>query len=84
MVITKIAVLSERLIARFSSLQWWAIALITFTICRLTQNWLDGLYVQSQFPVSFFVGQTTFNAAELKSYYAVLLEKGTLAKYFWV
>lgn len=84
MVLTNIAALSERLIARFSTLQWWGIALITFIICRLTQAWLDGLYVQSQFPVSFFVGQTTFDAAELKSYYAVLVEKGTLAKYLWV
>jgi hypothetical protein len=84
MVITKIAVSSGRLIAHFSTAHWWGIALITFIICRLTQVWLDGLYVQSQFPVSFFVGQTTFDAAELKSYYAVLLERGTLTKYFWV
>lgn len=54
MVITTIAASSERLIARFSAAQWWGIALITFIICRLTQMWLDGLYVQSQFPVSFF------------------------------
>jgi len=84
MVITKIAASSEQLIARFSTAQWWGIALITFIICRATQMWLDGLYVQSQFPVSFFVGQTTFDAAELKSYYAILLERGTLAKYLWV
>lgn len=84
MLVTKIAAASEQLITRFSTLQWWGIALITFIICRLAQVWLDGLYVQSQFPVSFFVGQTTFDAAELKSYYAVLLEKNTLAKYLWV
>lgn len=79
-----IAQQAERLIARFSTLQWWGIALTTFIICRLTQVWLDGLYVQSLFPVPFFVGQTTFDAAELKSYYAVLLEKATLMKYFRV
>lgn len=84
MLVTKTAATSEQLITRFSTLKWWGIALSTFIICRLAQMWLDGLYVQSQFPVSFFVGQTTFDAAELKSYYAVLLEKNTLAKYLWV
>lgn len=84
MLFTTISAASERIIARFTTWQWWVIALTTFVICRLTQVWLDGLYVQSLFPVPFFVGQTTFDAAELQSYYAVLLEKGTLDKYFWV
>lgn len=84
MQVAKIASITEKLIARFSTMQWWGIAMASFIICRLTQSWLDSLYVQSQFPVSFFVGQTTFNAAELKSYYAVLLERGTLEKYLWV
>ncbi|SRR5690606_19656320 len=65
-------------------LQWWGIAGVLVVIRHLTQNWLDGLYVDSQFPVPFYIGQTTFNAEELKGYYAILVSKGTLDNYFWV
>src|SRR5690606_20582685 len=44
----------------------------------------DGLYTLSQFPVPFFIGQTTFDAVELKGYYAVLLEHGTFERYIGV
>jgi hypothetical protein len=57
---------------------------VLVVIRQLTQVWLDGLYVDSQFPVPFYIGQTTFNAEELKGYYAVLISKGTLEDYFWV
>lgn len=69
---------------RFTPLQWWGIAIVLVVIRQVTQIWLDGLYVDSQFPVPFYIGQTTFNAEELKGYYAVLVSKGTLGKYFWV
>ena len=65
-------------------LQWWGIAVVLVVVRQITQVWLDGLYVDSQFPVPFYIGQTTFNAEELKGYYAVLISKGTLDKYFWV
>ena len=75
----------DSLVARYSTLQWWLAAIVLTVISKMTQIlWLDPLYVQSQFPVSFFVGQTTFNAQELKSYYAVLLERDTLNDYVWV
>lgn len=72
------------IISRFSALQWWAIAVALLVIRQVALNWLDGLYAQSLFPVSFFVGQTTFDADKVKSYYAVLLELGTMSRYFWV
>ncbi len=53
-------------------------------IRQLTQIWLDGLYADSQFPVPFYIGQTTFNAEDLKGYFAVLVSKGTLTNFFWV
>jgi hypothetical protein len=74
----------SRLAHSLTPLQWWCIAIVLVIIRQLTQVWLDGLYVDSQFPVPFYVGQTTFNAEELKGYYAVLISKGTLDKYFWV
>lgn len=73
-----------KLTQSLTPLQWWGIAILLVVIRQATQMWLDGLYVASQFPVPFYIGQTTFNAEELKGYYAVLLEKGTLGKYFWV
>ncbi len=75
---------ATRLAQSLTPLQWWCIAIVLVVIRQLTQVWLDGLYVDSQFPVPFYIGQTTFNAEELKSYYAVLISKGTLDKYFWV
>ena len=75
---------ATRLAQSLTPMQWWCIAIVLVVIRQLTQVWLDGLYVDSQFPVAFYIGQTTFNAEELKSYYAVLISKGTLDKYFWV
>lgn len=84
MLISRYANASIRIAARLSAIQWWCLAIPLLVIRQLTQNWLDSLYTLSQFPVPFFVGQTTFNAAELKGYYAVLLELGTFDRYIWV
>jgi len=76
---------THALISRYSTLQWCLIAIVLFILSKVTQIfWLDPLYVKSQFPVNFFVGQTTFNALQLKSYYAILVELGTLNKYLIV
>lgn len=64
--------------------QWWLAAIALWLVSQQTMGWLNSLYAASQFPVPFFVGQTTFNAAELKSYFAVLLELGTLDKFIGV
>lgn len=84
MLISRYLTASTRVAARLSALQWWCLAIPLLVVRQLTQNWLDGLYTLSQFPVPFFVGQTTFNAVELKGYYAVLLELGTLDRYIGV
>ncbi|WGO98672.1 hypothetical protein QFX18_01175 [Saccharophagus degradans] len=73
-----------KLASRLNVWQWWLMAIVLWVVSQQTMGWLNGLYAASQFPVSFFVGQTTFNAAELKSYYAVLLELGTLDKFIGV
>ena len=63
--------------------RWWLLAVVGLISARLVQVfWLDPAYVQSQFPVPFYIGQTTFNAIELKSYYQVMLDKGTLSLYW--
>ncbi len=69
--------------SQFSLWRWWAMALIGLVIARVVQLfWLDPVYVASQYPVPFYVGQTTFNAVELKSYYQVMLDKGTMPVYW--
>ena len=82
--LNNLANVATKLAQRLTPLQWWGIAIALLTIRQFTQIWLDGLYVDSQFPVPFYIGQTTFNAEELKGYYAVLVSKGTLDNYFWV
>jgi hypothetical protein len=82
--LTNLTHFATRLAQSLTPMQWWCIAIVLVVFRQLTQVWLDGLYVDSQFPVPFYIGQTTFNAEELKGYYAVLISKGTLEKYFWV
>jgi hypothetical protein len=62
---------------------WWCMAALGLIAARLIQVlWLDPAYVASGYPVPFFVGQTTFNAAELKGYYQVMIDKDTLPLYW--
>ncbi|SMF56385.1 hypothetical protein SAMN02745866_03610 [Alteromonadaceae bacterium Bs31] len=63
---------------RLNLLAWWLLAIVTYIIARLLQTWLDAAYLASEFPVPFYIGQTTFSAPELKSYFQVLIDKGTL------
>lgn len=63
--------------------RWWLAAILGLVVARLVQVlWLDPAYAASQYPVPFYVGQTTFDAAELKGYYQVMLDKGTLPLYW--
>ena len=43
---------------------------------------LDASYAESQFPVPYYVGQTTFDGDLLKTYYAHMIEQGTLGIYW--
>ncbi len=84
MYIVKINQLRHLIDQSLKAWQWWALAIASFAVCRFTMTWLGGLYQASLFPVSIFEGQTTFNGDLVKSYYAVLLENGTLGKYIGV
>lgn len=81
MPIPSLVSLSTRIAQRFSALQWWGFAIVLTFISQAAQYGLRELYQQTRFPVSFFVGQTTFNAAELKGYFQVLIELGTLDQF---
>ncbi len=73
--------LSQFFLNRFNVFAWWGLAILAWAVSRATQVWLDGFYTRSKFPVSFFEGQTTFDAIELKGYYAHMIEQGTLDIY---
>lgn len=58
----------------------WGLAIASFVISKWIQiEWLDKSYVASKFPVPFYKGQTTFDAAVTKAHYQVLVDEGTLS-----
>ncbi len=57
------------------------LAVLSFGIFRATNIVLDGFYARSQFPVSYFVGQTAFDGAQIKEWYAVMQTAGTFNIY---
>lgn len=68
--------------SHLTPLVWWLLAIAAWGVARFAQIWLDGFYARSKFPVPFYVGQTTFDAVELKGYYAYMIERGTLGIYY--
>lgn len=73
--------ITQVILSRFNVFAWWGLAVLAWAISRTAQVWLDGFYARSQFPVPFYTGQTTFDAVELKGYYAHMIEQGTLDIY---
>jgi len=68
---------------KMSLYKLWLSAIATFILSKVIQIfWLDKSYIESKYPVPFFEGQTTFDAAITKSHYQVMLNEGTL-DIFW-
>ncbi len=61
----------------------WLAALCTLALVTntLATNWLNESYALSRFPVPYFQAQLSFNAAQLKGWYAQLIEWGTMGLY---
>ena len=61
----------------------WLAALCTLALVAntLATNWLTESYALSRFPVPYFQAQLSFNAAQLKGWYAQLVEWGTMDLY---
>ena len=58
--------------------RWWLVAIAGLVTARFVQLFCWGSRLYSvTISGSFYVGQTTFNATELKGYYRVMLDKGT-------
>ncbi|MBK1878291.1 hypothetical protein [Pelagicoccus mobilis] len=73
--------ITELFLTRLNPIAWWGVAIAAWAVSRVSQVWLDSFYDRSKFPVPFYVGQTTFDAAELKGYYAHMINEGTLGIY---
>lgn len=68
---------------KLSTVTLWLSAITTFILSKVIQIfWLDKSYIASKYPVPFYEGQTTFDAAITKSHYQVLIDEGTLGV-FW-
>ena len=61
----------------------WLAALFTLALVAntLATNWLNESYALSRFPVPYFQAQISFNAAQLKGWYAQLVEWDTMDLY---
>ncbi len=57
------------------------LGVLSFGIFRVTNIVLDGFYARSQFPVPYFEGQTAFDGAQIKAWYAVMQDAGTFNTY---
>ncbi len=58
------------------------IALASLISYFLSSYFLEVSYKQSKFPVPYFVQQTSFNAKNIKTWYAFMIQKGTFEIYF--
>jgi len=61
--------------------KWWLAGTLAFVGQQLTMGWLNRLYAMTEYPVTFFEGQTTFDGEVIKGHYAVLQEKGTFTDF---
>lgn len=74
----------KTLINRGATLTWTMFAFVSVIVSQLVMGWLNNLYAETQFPVSFFEGQTTFSGPLIKSYYEELLRLNTFEAYVFV
>lgn len=65
-------------LSRLHPVVWYIMAFGAYGVSTLASTVLTRSYEASQFPVPYFVGQTTFDAKVTKGHYATLIEQGTL------
>lgn len=67
---------------RNSNLLWQAAAsVISFMLYGMSSSMLEASYAASKFPVPYYVGQTSFDAVKVKSWYQAMLNAGTMDIY---
>ena len=60
----------------------FGLALLAWGGQQLALSWVNGSYERSRHPVDFMTGQTAFDAAAVKGWYAAMIEAGTFDIYF--
>lgn len=58
------------------------LSLVALILHFIINSILEAMYVSTTFPVTFFEGQTSFNAQKVKERYSVLLENGRVDSYW--
>lgn len=58
------------------------LAVASFVLLGIVNVVLDASYAASNHPVAYAEGQTTFSGSEIKGFYAVMEEAGTLGRYW--
>ena len=81
MLMTKTQPLRKKIDANLKTWQWWLATGLCFEVFRRAMGWTEGLYIQTLFPASVFEGQTSFSGEQVKTFYAFMIERGTLEKY---
>lgn len=76
--------LRQKIDNKLKTWQWWLLACASWALFQKAMGWMEGIYIESLFPVSVMKGQTAFDGNLIKSYYAVLLENETMDKYLYV
>lgn len=76
--------LVDTLSRKLTPYAWLIIAVTSTVLSQVAMVYLGLLYEQTQFPVPFWQGQTTFNAPQLKQYFHVLIELNTLERFYQV
>lgn len=73
-----------QLIQKFRSFTLWQQGLWAAAglgLYFISSHYLDKSYAASRFPVPYFVQQTSFNAPQMKEWYAFMIQEGTLDVY---
>jgi len=59
-----------------------AATVLSLVLQTIAQSVLNIFYARSQYPVAYFVGQTSFDAEKLEDWYQVMDEAGTIGVYW--
>ena len=78
MITSLISAWNDSVLKRLHPALWYGLSVLAYGASTAAGMVLNASYSESRFPVPYYVGQTTFDAAVTKSHYAQLIEMGTL------
>lgn len=72
----------SKLQERPSTTLLWMVSSVALVLNLAASSWLNASHTASQFPVPYHVAQLSFDAQQLRGWYAFLIERGTLDRYW--